>query len=46
MGASLNAVMSNASWKDARSFVTNYHKTIEDPGHVQRAILDTTNNIS
>ena len=39
MGASLNAVMRNASWKDAKSFARHYHKTIEDPGEAQRAIL-------
>ena len=41
MGASLNAIMRNASWRDAKSFAVHYHKTIEDPGEVQRAILDT-----
>lgn len=40
MGASLTAIMRNASWKDARSFAVYYNKTIIDPGHVQRAILD------
>ena len=46
MGASLNAVMRNASWRDTRSFATDYHKTVENPGCVQRVILETTNNIS
>ena len=45
MGASLNAVMRNASWRDARSFAVHYHKNIEDRGLVQRAILDTANNV-
>ena len=43
MGMSLNAVLRNASWKDAKSFARFYHKTIENPGAVQRAILDTAN---
>lgn len=40
MGASLTAIMRNASWKDARSFAVFYNKTINDPGQVQRAILE------
>lgn len=40
MGASLNAIMRNASWKDARSFAVFYNKTINDPAQVQRAVLD------
>ena len=44
MGASLNAIMRNASWKDAKSFAVHYHKTIEDPGEAQRAILNTVGN--
>ena len=32
MGANLNAIMKNASWKDARSFAMFYNKTIDDPG--------------
>ena len=44
MGASLNAVMRNASWRDAHNLAIHYHKTIEDPDQVQRAILETNNN--
>lgn len=44
MGASLNAVMRNASWRDARSFAVYYHKTIEDRSQAQRAILATVDN--
>ena len=40
MGANLNAIMRNASWRDAKSFAIHYHKNIEDPGMVQRKILD------
>ena len=40
MGANINAIMKNASWKDARSFAVFYNKTINDPGKVQRAVLD------
>ena len=40
MGANLNAIMRNASWKDAKSFAMFYNKTISDPGKVQRAILN------
>lgn len=39
LGANLNAIMRNASWRDARSFATYYHKNVEDPGAVQKAIL-------
>lgn len=45
MGVNLNAIMRNASWRDARSFAVHYHKDIVDRGRVQRAILDTTNNV-
>ena len=43
MGASLNAIMRNACWRDAKSFGIYYHKNIEDPAAVQRAILDGRN---
>ena len=39
MGASLNAIMRNASWKDAKSFAIHYHKSLDDPSEAQRAIL-------
>ena len=39
MGANLNAIMRNASWRDTQSFAKFYHKSIEDPGEVQRTIL-------
>jgi transposase-like protein len=45
MGANINAILRNASWRDAKSFAVHYHKTIEDPGAVQRAVLDTANNV-
>lgn len=44
MGVSLNAIMRNASWRDAKTFAVHYHKDISDRGQVQRAILDTANN--
>ena len=40
MGANLNAIMRNMSWKDARSFAVFYNKSINDPRKVQRAVLD------
>ena len=40
VGANINAIMKNASWKDARSFAVFYNKTICDPGRVQKAVLD------
>ena len=43
MGASLNAIMRNASWRHAKSFAVHYHKTVDDPGEVQRAILHRRN---
>lgn len=43
MGANLNAIMRNASWKDARSFALYYNKTINDPGQAQRAVLEPAN---
>ena len=39
MGASLNAIMRNASWRDAKSFAVHYHKSLDDPSEAQRAIL-------
>lgn len=39
LGASLNAIMRNASWRDSKSFAKYYHKTVEDPGVVQRLLL-------
>lgn len=45
MGVSLNAIMRNASWRDARTFAVHYHKDVTDPGRVQRAILETANNV-
>ena len=40
MGANINAIMTNASWKDARLFAVFYNKTICDPRRVQRAVLE------
>ena len=39
MGASLNAIMRNASWRDAKSFAVHYHKSLDDPSEAQKAIL-------
>ena len=43
MGANINAIMKNASWKDAKSFAVFYNKTINDPARVQRKVLDRAN---
>lgn len=45
MGANLNAIMRNASWRHAKSFAIHYHKDVEDRGQVQRAVLETANHV-
>ena len=40
MGANLNAIMRNASWRDSKSFAKYYHTSIEDLGETQRLILN------
>lgn len=39
LGASLNAIMRNASWKDSKSFARHYHKSLESPDTVQNILL-------
>ena len=39
VGANLNAIMRNASWKDTQSFAMFYHKSLDDPGEFRRLIL-------
>ena len=36
--------MRNASWRDSKSFAKFYHKSVEDPGKVQRTILRSVRN--
>ena len=39
--ANINAIMRNASWRNSKSLAKYYHKSVEDPGEIQRTILRT-----
>ena len=45
MGMNLSDIWMNSSWHDAWSFAVHYHKNDVYGGRVQRAILETRNNI-